>query len=485
MEQLLKQYVEKFNLDDNEYHKQDIPNDKAEQWIKENVPLISIPDKSLEEIYYFRWWIFRKHLKTTEDGPLVTEFLPPVCWAGKHNAIIAAVGHHIAEGKWLKDAKPLLENYIKFWLEEKSDPYSYSTWLADSVYRYCVHQNDFSFGIENLSLLVNFYQKTEEQHLTQSGLFWSIDDNDAMEFSISGTDENGKITKGIRPTLNAYMAANAYAISMLAKKAGETELAEKYLQKHQDIKEKMNQILWDGEFYKAIHTEDLDHPSLEQVKPTQNVKELIGYIPWCFGLAPNGWETAFLELKNEDGFLSPYGLTTAERRHPRYLYSVAHPCLWNGYIWPFATAQVLDAMTVLLQNYDQTTVTKEDFYQVLSQYANMHFLTENGKTVCWIDEAQSPVDGSWSCRDWLRDAGWLDSCGGMERGKDYNHSTFCNIVLSGLLGISSENGIWKVCPNIPDSWEQFAVENLWLDGECYRITYNKHAETPITIEKTR
>ena len=101
MIQKLREYVEKFNRDDNEYYKQDISNQMAADWMEENIPLIDIPDKVLEEIYYFRWWVFRKHIKTTSDGFVITEFLPEVPWGGTHNTIIAAAGHHIAEAKWL------------------------------------------------------------------------------------------------------------------------------------------------------------------------------------------------------------------------------------------------------------------------------------------------------------------------------------------------------------------------------------------------
>ena len=79
----------------------------------------------MEEIYYFRWWTFRKHIKDTSDGKVITEFLPPVYWGGTHNTIIAAAGHHIAEAKWLKCSKDLIESYAKFWLDEKSKTYLY------------------------------------------------------------------------------------------------------------------------------------------------------------------------------------------------------------------------------------------------------------------------------------------------------------------------------------------------------------------------
>lgn len=466
MKEILRKYVHEFNENDTEHYKQLIENADAGSWLEENIPLIEISDKTIEKIYYFRWWTFRKHIKHTEDGYVITEFLPPVLWGGKHNTIIAAAGHHISEAKWLKCGKKLIEDYTKFWLDEKSYTYLYSSWIIYALYEYCRHTGDFSFGTENLDLLVNYYEKTEKEHMTESGLFWSIDGNDAMECSISGTNTKLEKEKGIRPTLNSYMAANAYAISAFAEKSGEKDIAEKYREKYKNLKEKINAVLWDGEFYKAIHTGDFNSPSVSQILPERDAKELIGYIPWCFNLAPEGREKAFLELKNPEGFATPYGFTTAEQRHPRYLYETEHECLWNGYIWPFATSQVLSAVRNLLENYNQDVMTDSDFCEMLRTYAESHTLTENSKTVCWIDEAKDPRNNSWSCREILKAAGFKPERGGVERGKDYNHSTFCDHVLCGLLGINSENGKITVNPKISG---EFKVSNLWVGGKCYEI----------------
>jgi len=479
MKEILKAYVDKFNTDDNEIYKQDIENKNAEEWLDENIPLIEIPDKTIEEIYYFRWWVFRKHIKTTVDGIMITEFLPPVRWAGTHNTIIAAAGHHLAEGKWLRCNRRIIEDYVKLWLEEKSLTYLYSSWILYSVLEYCTHINDFSFGIDNLDLMVRYYETTYDEHITPSGLFWSVDNNDAMEVSISGTNEELKNNRGIRPTLNSYMAANAMAIWKFAELAKRPEIALKYKKEYERIRERILEVLWDGEFFKAIHTEDqnLENPSVGIIPPMRNAKELIGYIPWCFNLPPRGFESAFEELKNSDGFKSEYGLTTAEQRHPRYLYSHRPECLclWNGYIWPYATSQTLNAVINLLNNYEQDVISKSDFYEMLGTYAKSHYLIkEDGQKVCWIDEVKDPRTNEWSSRRLLERFGWKAEEGGLERGKDYNHSTFCDIVLGGLLGIKSENGVLSVNPHIPEEWEFFAVENLWIGEKCYQVTYDKN-----------
>ncbi len=486
MKNVLKSYVKRFNADDEEYYKQDIPNANAETWMAENIPLIEIPDKTIEETYYFRWWTFRKHIKSTEDGYVLTEFLPPVSWGGTHNTIIAPVGHHLAEGKWLKCGKTILEDYAKFWLEEKSKTYLYSTWLLDSIWEFCRHNNDFSFGITHLDLMIRYYETFAEEHKTKSGLFWSFDSNDAMEYSISGGSTNGVFSgkNGLRPTLNSYMAANALAISKFAQKGGKQELAEEYYQKYSDIKEKMNEILWDGAFYKAIHTDNLDAPNWAEIPDGQNVKELVGYIPWCFGLAPKGREFVFEELKKTDGFRTEYGLTSAEQRHSRYLFEATHECLWNGYIWPYATSQVLRAVQNLLKDEEQTVLTNQDFYEMLHIYAKSHErITSEGKRICWIDEVKHPITNDWSSRTLLKEWGWKEEKGGKERGKDYNHSTFCDIVLGGLLGIENKDGELSVTPHIPDSWDYFKVDNLWVGGESYRIDYA--AGKGVTVTKNK
>jgi hypothetical protein len=69
----LKSYVDQFNRDDNELYVNYIPNSAAYEWMAAHVPLINIPDKELEAVYYFRWWTFRKHIKKTESGFIISE----------------------------------------------------------------------------------------------------------------------------------------------------------------------------------------------------------------------------------------------------------------------------------------------------------------------------------------------------------------------------------------------------------------------------
>ena len=54
---------------------QAIPNAKASEWMEENIPLFECPQHNFEEMYYYRWWSLRKHIKETPVGYGMTEFL--------------------------------------------------------------------------------------------------------------------------------------------------------------------------------------------------------------------------------------------------------------------------------------------------------------------------------------------------------------------------------------------------------------------------
>ena len=91
----------------------------------------------------------------------------------------------------------------------------------------------------------------------------------------------------------------------------------------------------------------------------------------------------------------------------------------------------------------------------------------------------SPVDGSWSSREVLKNWDWREGKGGYERGKDYNHSTFCDLVISGLAGVGVRDGKLTVNPVLSDDIEYFTLNNLKVLDKEYEISYTK--ENGITV----
>jgi len=388
------------------------------------IPLIDLSDETIKEIYYFRWHTYCKHIKRTPRGRVVTEFLPDVPWAGKYNTINCPAGHHFYEGRWLHKGD-FLDEYARFWFTEDGSPRKYSFWAADAIYAMCKARGNMTLAESLLEALIENYVAWEKEKLTESGMFWQRDNRDGMEYSISGD--------GCRPTINSYMYGDAVAISEIAEGLGRHDIARLYRDKAQALREKINTLLWDNEaeFYKT-RKKDGDFTMID-------VREEIGYVPWYFNVPENNMSTAWKFLNDERYFKAPYGPTTAEQCHPDFMKPFDHECLWNGPSWPFATSQTLTALGNLLCNYKQDVMTEADYFELLKTYANSHFLTtENGEKIPFIDENLDPYTGEWLARSILRSI--KPPRKDIDRGIDYNHSSYCDLVISGLAGIRTDRG---------------------------------------------
>ena len=466
-----KHYVDEFNANDEELYT-NIPNAQAWDFLKNNIPLFHCPDKDFERTYYFRWWTYRKHVKKTPDGYVITEFLPQVPWSGKHNTISCPAAHHFYEGRWLHNAK-YLNDYATFWFRKGGNPRLYSFWAADAYYaRYLVNK-DALFLLDLLPDLVKNYNTWEtgwDWHghtigQRENGMFYTIDDRDGGEMSISG--------HGFRPTLNSFMYGDAKAIAAISLMAGKREQAVLFEGKAARIKQLVQKKLWDKEshFFKVLPAEG---------KKLKDVRELYGYTPWYFNLPDEGYEAGWKELMDPRGFYAPYGPTFAEQRHPDFRISYqGHECQWNGPSWPLATCSVLTALANLLNNYQQDVIDKSDYFETLKIYTKCHTLkTEDGKVAPWIDENLNPFTGDWISRTRLKNwknGTWDAGKGGKERGKDYNHSSYCDLIITGLIGLRprADEKI-EINPLLPDdTWDWFCLDNVLYHGHIVTILWDK------------
>ncbi len=468
----LRNDVQTFNSNDHTHFGQAISNETAGQWMADNVPLFECPDKEIEEIYHFRWWTLRKHLKQTPDGFVITEFLPKVNWSGKHNTISCPGGHHFREARWIRDRK-YLDDYAVFWFRKGGSPRRYSFWAADAMYQQALTLGDFTRAIDLLPDLVANYEAWEEARLEPDGLFWQIDDRDGMEVSIGGSTHRGQ---GKRATINSYMYGDAQAIAAIAERANKPEIATAYRNKAERIKRLVLDKLWDedAKFFKIL-------PRGEQAEKV-DVRELHGFTPWYFNLPPQsqGYEVAWKQLMDPQGFYAPFGPTVAEQRHPKFSVSyTGHECQWNGPSWPFATAVTLTALANVLNDYTQESVSPQDYFDTLKIYTKSHRLKrEDGTVVPWIDENLNPHTGDWIARTRLKawkNGTWDQDKGGVERGKDYNHSSYCDLIITGLVGLRPRaDDIVEVNPLLPDNtWDYFCLDGVPYHGRLLTILYDK------------
>jgi hypothetical protein len=269
-----------------------------------------------------------------------------------------------------------------------------------------------------------------------------------MEESISGS----RTAKNIRQTINSYMFANARAIAEIARLARKPLLAEEFDAKAAKLKQLTQEMLWDGDakFFKVrLETGTLS-----------SAREAIGFVPWMFALPESGknFESAWAQLTEPDGFRAPFGITTAERRHPEFRSHGIATCEWDGAVWPFATSQTLCALANVLRDYPQNVVTKQDYFDAFLAY--VHSQHAHGKP--FIGEYLDEVTG-----DWIN--------GKNGRSRYYNHSTFADLLTTGIIGLRPRaDDVVEVFPlSPPETWDWFCLDGVKYHGRALTILWDK------------
>ena len=336
-------YAERFNTMEDENIVTTITNAQASEWMRENIPLFDCPDEQMREMFYYRWWTLRKHIKRTPVGYGMTEFLVQRSYADRYNLIACAIGHHVMESRWLRDTT-YLHQILRTWYfgndgQAMTKMNKFSSWNPYAILDMWKVQGDTAFLFSLKPRLEEEYARWERTNRLPSGLYWQGDVQDGMEESISG----GRKKQYARPTINSYMYGNAKALAYINNMFGDDDKARGYELKADTLRQLIETKLWnpDHQFYETLRGDTL-----------AQVREAIGYIPWYFNLPLVGseYDVAWQQLLDEQGFSAPYGLTTAERRHPEFRSHGVGKCEWDGAIWPFATSQTLTAMANYLNS---------------------------------------------------------------------------------------------------------------------------------------
>jgi hypothetical protein len=444
----LERHVAHFNAMEDQPVVNLVPNREAAAWLMANIPLFGCPDAAVEEMYYFRWWALRKHLRRAPEGSTVfTEFIT------RAEPVSSALGHHLMEGRWLHDAS-LHDSYVLWWLRSNGGrPHAklhhYSQWLAAALHARALVTGDRAFVVALLDELVADYAQWEKERQLPGGLFWQFDVRDAMEESISGS----RTRKNIRPTINSYMFGNARALAAIARWAGRTELARTFDEKAAALRTLTQQALWNDEA--AFFEVQLEGGGFS------GAREAIGFIPWYFSLpeAGRGYERAWAQVRDEAGFRAPFGLTTAERRHPQFRSHGVGGCEWDGAVWPFATSQTLTALANVLRDYPPQVVTRRDYFDAFLAYVrSQHW--EGGKP--YIGEYLDEQTGAWLKGD-------------NPRSRWYNHSTFADLVIGGVVGlVPRADDTLEISPLLPaDAWDWFALDDVAYHGRALTILWDR------------
>ena len=449
------------------------PSEDAWPWLRANIPFFTSSDKSFEEMYYFRWYAWQKHVVRSSRGYLITEWLPkPAAPDGFFGVLPDAAPLHLGEARWLRDPR-VAEDYARFWTSPGAKPREYSFPLADSVRNLALATGDASLGTQMLPGLLENDKAWDATHLDPAiGLYWSIDTRDAMEKSISGD--------GYRPTLNSYILADANAIAAFAITAGQSSIAAQYTAKAQALQRLIETRLWNPQdkFYEVVSPAS-DSGILKEKRfrdpgtrlQYSGVRELIGYIPWLYYQPPADHDVAWQQLFDPHGFAGKYGPTTAERRSPRFRFASTDQCTWNGPAWPYATTQTLLALANLLNGPAQTAIGSQQYYQLFSSYVlSQHIQLPSGRTIDWIDEDLDADTDEWIAKNML-----IAKQKQVGRGNYYNHSGFADPLITGLIGLRPRADNTLVLHPLlpPGQWTYFALDGLPYHGHILTILFDQ------------
>lgn len=447
-----KHYVDYFNKMETPNIEQAIPNDSAWNWLQKNIPLFECPQQNFEEIFYYRWWTLRKHIKKTEKGFVFTEFLVQRSYADKYNLIASALGHHIYESRWLHDKKYMDDNLHVWYRGNDGKPLKklrfYSSWNMDAVYNRYLVNGDKKFVLDLLPDLETDYAEWEKEKRFPVGLYWQYDVRDAMEETISG----GRKEKNPRPSINGYMYGNAMALAYLNELAGKPVQITKYSAAAAGIKLLVEKGLWNS-------NHNFFEVRKEQGDTLANVKEEIGFIPWYFNMPGSNYNIAWKSLTDTKTFCAPFGITTADRSHPLFRTHGCCKCEWDGAVWPFATSQTLTAMANLLNNYKQDYVADSNYFSLLNTYVESQYYRGRPYIGEYLDEKTGY---------WLK--------GDEERSRYYNHSTFNDLIITGLVGLRPRaDNVIEVHPLLPvNKWDWFCLDNILYHGKIITIVWDKN-----------
>jgi hypothetical protein len=438
------------------------------QWYIDNIPFFECSDKKIQDVYYYRWKLYKAHIRNVgESGYVITEFLDNVGWdKDPYSSLNDATGFHIYEGRWLKNNQ-YVNGYINYMYRWGGNDRHFSEGIADAAFASYLVNADSTFITEQLNIMEHIYNLWLDHYDLNKNLYYIEPLLDATEYTISSIDASGGKDgffggQAFRPTINSFMYGNALAISRIAQIKGDTSLSRLYFNRAADIKRNVQQSLWNDSLK---HFTDRYQVTNKFVHYWDFIRgrELAGFVPWCYNLPENTarYNFAWKHLTDTSKLLGKHGLRTVEPSFQYYMkqyrYEGTNPeCQWNGPSWPFQTTQALIAMANLLNNYSQDIINTSDYLKILRLYTDQHYLS-TGKLN--LQEDYNPDNGN--------------PIVGLSRSNHYNHSGYNDLIITGLCGIRpSEGNTLIINPLVDNSIQYFCVQDIIYHGHKITVVYD-------------
>ncbi len=444
-------------------------------WYTDQIPFFESSDPRMTEIYYYRWEVFRAHLRDLgERGYVFTEFLDDVSWDRAPFATLndSAI-FPIRDGRWLR-SRHYVNDFIDYLYAGGGNDRHFSESIADAAYAHYLVHGDAAFTLRQLDAMKHVFNLWEDHYDFSKHLYWIEPLLDATEYSIASIEASGGkdgFTGGqaFRPSINTYMYANARAIGRLCRLKDDDAAALWYERRASDIRAHLVDSLWNSGFG---HFVDRFKVSNQYVHYWEFIRgrELVGYLPWYANIPPDSghYAQAWKHLLRRDELHGRYGMRTVEPSYRHYMQQYRYDkatgqpeCQWNGPTWPFQTAQALTGLANLLNDYSQQVISCSDYMSLLSQFTDLHYLDGHPD----IQEDYNPDTGKVIV--------------GLPRSHHYYHSSYVDLIINGLVGVRpSDSDELTVNPLVPpDSSDPnhlryFILENVPFRGRLLTVAWD-------------
>ncbi|KAI9373414.1 Six-hairpin glycosidase-like protein [Aspergillus egyptiacus] len=449
-------------------------------WYLDRIPLFESSVSEIQEVYYYRWGLFRAHQRDLgPDGFLSTEFINDVGWQVSPWAIlINAANYQLREARWCRDRR-FKEDYASVLFGPHTDPYQFSEVMADGVWQGYLVDGVLEDALARLDAMQTVYTGWNASlgfggFDPSKSLYYIQPLTDATEYTIASIDASGGYDgflggEAFRPSINSYQYANALAISNLASLSGDRALAGEYQDKAETLKALVQEHLWNSTLEHFIDRFYVDNENVTYWDPIRG-RELVGYVPWTHDL-PDDTETfaqAWKHILDPDRLAGAHGLRTNEPTYEYYMRQYRYEgdnreCQWNGPVWPYQTTQVLTALANLLDHYPTSAaagiITKADYNALLLQYARLHY-NPNYDGKLNLEEDYEPDTGA--------------PIVGLARSPHYFHSGFVDQVIAGFVGIRPRaDDLLEVNPLAdPETVSYFRLERILYHGHDVAVQWD-------------
>jgi hypothetical protein len=449
-------------------------------WFDGNLPYFDCSDPWLRKMYYHRAYVLRKNMldprlrrmkwPTQSEGRWRSTWYP--------NVISYGAAHQVREARWLRDPK-YWQGHLRTWAEnEKADGVypshvtpqgpaggQYTDWITSTAWDGHLVQPDLAFlgqVVDKLARNVRGWQRACDPGgdglLVVDSHWWTGMEYQPSFFYFSdykvskNFDQPAQQVSLERVDLTAYNYGNAAAVGRIYHALGEHEKAQEFEALAAKIAAAVMARMWQREqrFFFSLRAGD---------HAVARVKEVIGVYPFYFGMVPwgRGYESAWSAIIDPAQFWSPWPVASASRECPAYSQTNwpgdgrAAGCMWNGPTWPHANSLVMTAMARTLraardQHVVDSPLRTQHLWELFSSYTRAQYRDQDIHQP-WTGEFYNGDTGQWKTPE-----------------RDYNHSTWLDLLIPELLGLVPRNDdVLEVDPLLPEN----AVAYFVLDGQRY------------------